>query len=79
MFRVLIVVLVTSIGLLAGALFGLLAGALIAESGHFSCSGIDCGNLVIRTSVPAAAVVGAMLGIAKGVDLTSPKPLSGTR
>ena len=79
MSRVLVIALVASIGLLAGGLFGLLAGALIAESGHFSCSGIECGNFVMRTSVPVAAVLGAMLGIAKGVDLTSARPMGNTR
>lgn len=73
MLRILVVFTVAGIGLSAGALVGLLAGAAFVEFGVQSCNGGSCADTVMRTCVPISSVIGVVLGFAKGLNLMSPK------
>jgi hypothetical protein len=71
MFRVVVVGLVTLTGLAAGLCIGLLVGAAIVEFGSRSCSGAACGDLIVRGIVPVAGLAGALIGLAKGMNLVT--------
>ncbi len=69
MLRIAIILIITAIGLIAGALVGLIGGALLVETGRNSCSGAACADIVVRTCIPVAAAIGAALGLGKGINI----------
>lgn len=69
MLRIAIILVMTAIGLATGVLVGLIGGAALVEAGRNSCSGAACADIVVRTCMPVAALLGAALGLAKGVNM----------
>ena len=71
MLRITLVGCVTLIGLATGLCVGLLGGAELVEFGSRSCNGVTCGDLIVRGIAPVAGVAGALIGLAKGINLVT--------
>ena len=73
MFRFITVLTIVALGVAIGVFVGLVGGIAYIEFGKNSCSTAQCAGIIARAFVPVCGAVGGMLGLAKGINLTTAK------
>lgn len=73
MFRIAVVLTIAALGAAIGIFVGLVSGIGYLEFANNSCSVAQCTDIIARVFVPVSSVLGGLLGLAKGLNMTMPR------